>query len=99
METLTVTSRHKIKDYLLCNKIKVNTYTVPSKMLDSVQVSRKKYEVYFQENKPKIKQDEKQKQIALIEEDIGRINERIELVNKTVSLLDDEFILLVEKAE
>ena len=25
--------------------------------------------------------------------------ERIELVNKTVSLLDDEFILLVEKAD
>ena len=38
------------------------------------------------------------KQIALIEEDIDRINDRIELVNKTVSLLDDEFVLLVEKA-
>ena len=35
----------------------------------------------------------------IIEEDIGRINERIELVNKTVSLLDVEFILLVEKPE
>ena len=99
METLTVTSRHKIKGYLLCNEIKVNTYTVPSKMPDSVQLSRKKYEVYLQENKPRIKQDIKQKQIALIEEDIGRINERIELVKKTVSLLDDEFILLAEKVE
>ena len=44
-------------------------------------------------------QNENQKQIALIEEDIGRINEKIELVNKRISLLDDEFILLVEKAE
>ena len=46
-----------------------------------------------------MKQDEKQKRIALIKEDIGRINERIEPVNKTESLLNDEFILLVEKAE
>ena len=51
------------------------------------------YDVYLQGNKSKIKQDEKQKQIALIEEDSGRINKRIELVYKTVSLLDDEFIL------
>ena len=65
----------------------------------AIQLSQQKYEVYLQENKSKIKQDEKQKQIALIEEDIGRINERIELINKTVSLLDDKFILLVEKAE
>ena len=35
----------------------------------------------------------------MIEEGISRTNERIELVNKTVSLLDDEFILLVQKAE
>ena len=68
-------------------------------MLESVQLSRQKYEVYLQENKSKIKQDEKQKQIALIEEDIDRINERIELVNNTVSLLDDKFILIVENAE
>ena len=99
MEALTITSRRKIKDYLLCNEIKLNTYTITSKMLESVQLSRQKYEVYLQENKSKIKQDEKQKQIALIEDDIGRINERIELVNKTVSLLDDEFILLKKKAE
>ena len=65
----------------------------------AIQLSQQKYEVYLQENKSKIKQDEKQKQIALIEEDIGRISERIELINKTVSLLDDKFILLVEKAE
>ena len=99
MEALTITSRCKIQDYILCNKIKLNTYTIPSKMLESVQLLRKKYEVYLQENKSKIKQDEKHKQIALIEEHVGRINERIELVNKTVSLLDDEFILPVEKAE
>ena len=43
-------------------------------------------------------QNENQKQ-TLIEEDIGRINEKIELVNKRISLLDDEFILLVEKAK
>ena len=67
-------------------------------MLESVQLLQQNYEVYLQENKSKIKQDENQKQIALIEETIGRINERIELANKTVSLLDDEFILLVEKA-
>ena len=42
--------------------------------------------------------DERQKQIALIEGDIGRINERIELVNKTVRSLGGEFILLVEIA-
>ena len=49
--------------------------------------------------KSKIKQDEKQKQIALIKEDIGRINERTEFLNKAERLLDDEFILLVEKAK
>ena len=53
----------------------------------------------MQENQSRMKQDEKKKRIALIKEDIGRINERIELVNKTESLLDDEFILLAEKAE
>ena len=49
--------------------------------------------------KSKVKQDEKQKQIALIKEDIGRINERTEFLNKAERLLDDEFILLVEKAK
>ena len=44
-----------------------------------------------------MKQDEKQKQIALIEEDIGRINERNELLNKTVSLIGGKFILLLGK--
>ena len=53
----------------------------------------------MQENQSRMKQDEKQKRIALIKEDIGRINERIELVNKTESFLDNEFILLAEKAE
>ena len=99
MEALTITSRRKIKDCLLCNEIKLNTYIIPSKMLESVQLSRQKYEIDLQESKSEIKQDEKQKQIALIEEGIDRINERIELVNKTVSLLDDEFILLIKKAK
>ena len=99
MEALTITSRRKIKDSLLCNEIKLNPYIIPSKMLESVQLSRQKYEIDLQESKSEIKQDEKQKQIALIEEDIDRINERIELVNKTVSLLDDEFILLIKKAK
>ena len=99
MEALTITSQRKIKDYLLCNKIKLNTYTIPSKIPEPVQLLQQKCEVYLQENKSKIKQNEKQKQIALIEEDIDRINERIELVNQTVSLLDDKFILLVEKTE
>ena len=35
MEAITIKSRHKIKDYLLCNEIKLNTYTIPSKMLES----------------------------------------------------------------
>ena len=99
MEALTITSRRIITDYLLCNETKINTCTIPSKMLESVQLSRQKYEVYLQENKSKIKQDEKRKQISLIEEDIGRISERIELVYKTVSLLYDKLMLLVEKAE
>ena len=86
METLAVTYWCKIKDYLLCNEIKLNTYTIPSKILESVQLSQQKYEVYLQENKFNTKQDEKQKQIALIEEGICRINERTELVNKTVIL-------------
>ena len=79
MEALTITCRRKIKDYLLCNKIKLNTYTIPSKMLESVQLSRQNYEVYLRENKSKKKQDEKQKQIALIEEDIGRIMKGLNL--------------------
>ena len=58
MEALIITSRCKIKDYLLCNEIRLNTYTIPSKMLESVQLSRQKYEVYLRENKSKIKQDE-----------------------------------------
>ena len=52
----------------------------------------------FALNANTIKQAEKQKKIALIEEDIGRINERIELLDNKVSLLDNEFILLVEKS-
>ena len=68
MEAITIKSRRKIKDYLLCNEIKLNTYAIPSKMLESVQLSWQKYEVYLQENKSKIKQDENQKQIASIEE-------------------------------
>ena len=45
-------------------------------------------------SKKNLKYNERQKQIALIEEDIGRINERIELVRS----LGGEFILLVEIA-
>ena len=97
MDALTITSRCQIEGYLLCNKIKLHTYTIPSKMLESVQLLQQKYKVYLQQNKSKIKQNEKQKQIALIEEDIGRINKRIELVNKTISLLDDEFYFACRK--
>ena len=60
MEALTITLRCKIKDYLLCNEIKLNTYTISSKLLKSVPLLRQMYEVYLQENKSKIKQDEKQ---------------------------------------
>ena len=59
METLAVTYWCKIKDYLLCNEIKLNTYTIPSKILESVQLSQQKYEVYLQENKSNTKIDEK----------------------------------------
>ena len=48
-------------------------------MLESVQLSQQNYEVYLRENKSKKKQDEKQKQIALIEEDIGRIMKGLNL--------------------
>ena len=51
MEGLTIKSRRKIKDYLLCNEIKLNTHTIPSKMLGPVQLSWQKYEVHLQENK------------------------------------------------
>ena len=60
MEALAITLRCKIKDYLLCNEIKLNTYTISSKLLKSVPLLRQMYEVYLQENKSKIKQDEKQ---------------------------------------
>ena len=29
MEVCTITSQHKIKDYILCNEMKLNIYTVP----------------------------------------------------------------------
>ena len=97
MDALTITSWCQIEGYLLSNKIKLHTYTIPSKMLESIQLLQQKYKVYLQQNKSKVKQNEKQKQIALIEEDISRINKRIELVNKTISLLDDEFYFACRK--
>ena len=50
MEVCTITSQHKIKDYILCNEMKLNIYTIPLKMLEFVQLSQQEYEVYLQEN-------------------------------------------------
>ena len=98
MEVLTIISRRRIIS--LTHEIKLNIHTIPSNVLESVQLSQQKQtKVCLLKYKSKTKQDEKQKQIALIKEDIGRINERTEFLNKVERLLDDEFILLVEKAK
>ena len=98
MEALTITSRRKVKDHLISNKIVLHEFKVPSTFLQYAQLAWQKYEVYLETSRSEKEQDRKSKQIEVIHEEIKDTETLRQQADKTIKLLEYEFVTCVSKA-
>ena len=99
MEALTITSRQKVKDHLISNKIVLHEFKVPSTLLQYAQSARQKYEVYLETSRSEKEQDRKSKQTEVIDQEIKDTEALRQQADKTIKLLEHEFVTCVDKGE
>ena len=97
MEALTITSRRKVKDHLISNKIVLHEFKVPSTFLQYAQSPWQKYEVYLETSRSEKEQDRKSKQIEVIHQEIKDTETLRQQADK--KLLEYEFVTCVDKGE
>ena len=66
MEALTITSRRKVKDHLISNKIVLHEFKVPSTLLQYAQSARQKYKVYLEISRSEKNRTEKINKLELL---------------------------------
>ena len=89
IEAFTITSRRKVKDHLISNKI---SFKVSSKMLQYAQLARQKCEVYLETNKSEKEQNKKSKQIEIIDQEIKDTESLRQQADETIKLLEQKFV-------
>ena len=99
MEALTITSPRKVKDHLISNKIVLHEFELPSTLLQYAQSARQWYEVYLETSRSKKQQDRKSKQIEVIDQEIKDTEALRQKDDKTIKLLEHEFVTSVDKGE
>ena len=99
MEALTITSRQKVKDHLISNKIVLHESKVPSTLLQCNQSARQKYEVYSETSRSEKEQSRKSKQIKVIDQEIKYTEALRQQADQTIKLLEHEFVTCLDKGE
>ena len=99
MEALTITYRRKVKDHLISNKIVFHEFKVTSTLLQQAQSARQKCKVYLEISRSEKKQDRKSKKIGVIDQEIKDTEALKQQADKTIKLLEHEFITCVDRGE
>ena len=99
MEALTITSPREVKDNFISNKILLHEFELASTLLQYAQSDRQRYEVYSETSRSKKKQDRKSKQIEVIDQEIQDTEALRQQADKTIKLLEHEFVTCVDKGE
>ena len=99
MEALTITSPRKVKDHIISNKIVLHEFELRSTLLQYAQSARQRYEVYLETSWSKKEQDRKSKQIEIIDQEIKDTKALRQQDDKTIKLLEHEFVTCVDKGE
>ena len=99
MEALTITSPREVKDNFISNKILLHEFELASTLLQHAQSDRQRYEVYSETSRSKKEQDRKSKQIEVIDQEIQDTEALRQQADKTIKLLEHEFVTCVDKGE
>ena len=102
MEALRITSCRKVKDHLISSKIVLldfKEFKVPSTLLQYAQSAWQNYEIYLETSRSEKEQDRKSKQIEVIDQEIKDTEALRQKADKTIKLLEHEFVTSVDKDE
>ena len=92
MDALTITSRRKVKDHIILNKIVLHEFKVPSTLQQYAQSVQQKYEVNLETSRSEKEQGRKSKQTEVIDQEIKDTEALRQQADKTVKLLEHEFV-------
>ena len=102
MEALRITSCRKVKDHLISSKIVLldfKEFKVPSTLLQYAQSAWQNYEIYLETSRSEKEQDRKSNQIEVIDQEIKDTEALRQKADKTIKLLEHEFVTSVDKDE
>ena len=99
MSTDTIISNRIIKDYMLAINLKPFTITIDSSVMQAFQSARMKYEENLKSEKEKKSVGEKETQALQISSDIQNLCSKSSTFERTIKMLDTDFIRCIKSAE
>ena len=99
MSTDTIISNRIIKDYMLAINLKPFTITIDSSVMQAFQSARMKYEENLKSEKEKKSVGEKETQALQISSDIENLCSKSSTFERTIKMLDTDFIRCIKSAE
>ena len=99
MSTDTIISNRIIKDYMLAINLKPFTITIDSSVMQAFRSARMKYEENLKSEKEKKSVGEKETQALQISSDIENLCSKCSTLERTIKMLDTDFIRCIKSAE
>ena len=91
MKAKTIIAHHFIKDCMITNELLPHTFEINNDLILSVKNARGRNQQELEENKL-CKENDKEKQPALLQREIDVIEKKIIGIRKSCSMLNEEFV-------
>ena len=99
MKVETIIAHRFINDYVIPNELSAHTFEINIDLILSVKKASGRYQQELDEKKSCKEKNNKEKQSALIQEKINVAKKKISDIQKSCSILDEEFVSSVVQAE
>ena len=95
----TIISKRIIKNHMLANNLKPYTITIDSSIMKAFRSARMKYQDNFKSEKEKKSVSEKETQALQISSDIENLCSKCSALERTIKILDTDFIRCFKSTE
>ena len=99
MKAETIIPHCFIKNYMITNELLPHTFEINNDLLLSVKKARGRYQQELQEEKSCKEKNDKEKPSALLQEEIDVVKKKISDIQKSCSMLGEEFVNSMMQAD
>ena len=98
MKEWSLTSRRKVKDYLVSQNLKPYEVDIVSSMLQSLNSAYSRYRFYLEDEKQKKEKEKGNVQLSIVDDEIADLKLKRKLLHETCEIYNKEFVDCAKKA-